>query len=168
MHLRLVNILQEQSNASSAQIYNLAKLGGSESVDRKARLADESDVLQRPSHFDLIQSNRSAQRFYRRKIHRAPLPFLRSRIGIGPANNFSYTDNGFVSDAVIEENLIADMHTAEIVSCREIADTGPASFLFFDQIAPGIGIWFGFHEPVVFHSAFMSSRAKSKDPDAKP
>src|SRR6478735_5665911 len=47
-----------------------------------------------------------------------------------------------VVNAVIKENLIADTHAAEIISRLEIADAGPTSFLFFDQIAPRIGIWF--------------------------
>ena len=89
--------------------------------------------------------------FHWRQIDCAPIALFRGSIGIRDANHFGNADDRFVGNTVIEENLIADTHAAEIISRLEIADAGPTSFLFFDQIAPGIGFRFGFHEPVVFH-----------------
>ena len=89
--------------------------------------------------------------FHWREIDRAPITFFRGAIGISGANHFGNADDRFVGNTVIEEDFIADSHVAEIISRLEIADTGPASLLFFDQIAPRISVRFRFHEPVVLH-----------------
>src|SRR6266568_6277218 len=125
---------------------NFAELGGSESVDRKARLSDQGNVFQHSSRFDLVQGDRAAKRFDWRQIDRTPIAFFRSGIGIGGANDFSYTDNCFVGDAVIKENFIAHMHAAEIISRGEITDTGPTGLALGDEIIPGIGGRFRFYE----------------------
>jgi len=133
------------------EIHNLAKLAGSESVDRKARLADQGNVFQQSSRFDLVQGHRAAKRFERRQIDRTPIAFFRGGIGISGANDLSYTDNRFVGHAVIKENFIARAHATKIISRGEVAHTGPTSFAIGHEIIPGIGVRFRFHQPVVFH-----------------
>ena len=68
----------------------------------------------------LIWSNAtgSAQRFDRGQIDRTPIAFFRGGIGISGADDFSYTDNRFVGDAVIKENFITQAHPAEIRFAR--------------------------------------------------
>ena len=124
------------------ELHNLAKLGDSESVDRKARLAHQGNVFQRSSRFDLVQGDRVAQRFDRRKIDRTPIAFFRGGIGISGADDFGNADDRLFGHAVIKENFITHAHAAEIVSRGEITHTGPTGLLFFDQIAPGIRIRF--------------------------
>ena len=59
------------------------------------------------------------------------------------ANHFGNADDGFVGKRCDRrETSSPDTHAAQIISRLEIADAGPTSFLFFDQIAPRIGIWF--------------------------
>jgi len=124
------------------ELHNLAELGGSESVDGEARLADQGNVFQWSIRFNLVQGYGVAQRFDWRKIDRAPIAFFCRGIGVCGADDFSYTDNRFVGDAVIKENFITHAHAAEIVSRGKITHTGPTGLLFFDQIAPGIRIRF--------------------------
>ena len=52
------------------ELHNLAELGASESVDRKARLADQGNAFQWSPRFNLVQGYRVAQRFDWRKIDR--------------------------------------------------------------------------------------------------
>ena len=121
---------------------NLAELGASERVDRKARLADQGNVFQWSPRFNLVQGYGVAQRFDWRKIDRAPIAFFRRGIGISGADEFGNADDRLFGDAVIKENFITHAHAAEIVSRRKITHTGPTGFLFFDQIAPRIRIRF--------------------------
>ena len=124
------------------ELHNLAELGGSESVDRKARLADQGNVFQWSPRFNLVQGYGVAQRFDWRKIDRAPIAFFCRVIGVRVANDFGNADDRFIADAVIKENFITHAHAAEIVSRGKITHTGPTGLLFFDQIAPGIRIRF--------------------------
>ena len=101
-------------------------------MNRKARLADQGNVFQRSSRFDLVQGDRVAQRFDRRKIDRAPIAFFCRGIGVCGADDFSYTDNRFVGHTVIKENFITHAHAAEIVSRGKTTHTGPTGLLFFD------------------------------------
>src|SRR6266571_5003072 len=96
-----------KDRATLGETHDFAELGGSESVNRKARLSDQGNVFQQSARFDLVQGDRTAKRFDWRQIDRTPIAFFRSGIGIGGANDFSYTDNCFVGDAVIKENFIA-------------------------------------------------------------
>jgi hypothetical protein len=124
------------------ELHNLAELGGSESVDGEARLADQGNVFQWSPRFNLVQGYGVAQRFDWRKIDRAPIAFFCRGIGVRGADDFSYTDDRFIADAVIKENFITHAHAAEIVSRGKITHTGPTGLLFFDQIAPRIRIRF--------------------------
>jgi hypothetical protein len=124
------------------EIYNLAELGASERVDRKARLADQGNIFQWSFRFDLVQGYGVAQRFDRREIDRGPIAFLGGGIWICGADDFSYADHCFLGDAVIKEHFIAHAHAAKVVSRGKITHTGPTALLFFDQIAPGIRIGF--------------------------
>ena len=142
------------------EMNNFAELGGGESVDRKARLAGQGNVLQRSPRFDLVECNGVAQRFDRRQIDRAPIAFFRGGIGISGADDFSYPYNGFVGDAVIKENFIAHAHAAEVVSGGEVTDAGPTGFALGNEIIPGVGVRFRFHEPVVFHCVVIGSKVE--------
>src|SRR6266700_1235139 len=157
---------------------NFAELGGSESVDRKARLADQGNVFQRSSRFDLVQGDRAAKRFDWRQIDRTPIAFFSSGIGIGGANDFGNPDDRFVGDAVIKQNFITHAHAAEIISRGEIAHAGPTGLALGNEIIPGIGGRFRFHEPMVFHflilvipseaegSRYESFKVAHRDPSA--
>jgi len=126
-------------------------------VDRKARLADQRNVFQRSLRFDLVQGDGVAQPFDWRQIDCTPIAFLRGGIGISSANDFGNADDRFIGNAVIKENFIAHMHVAEIVSGGEITDTGPTGLALGNEVIPRIGVRFGFHEPIVFHSILLSS-----------
>jgi hypothetical protein len=154
-----------KDRATLGEMHNLAKLGGSESVNRKARLSDQGNIFQQSARFDLVQGDRATKRFDWRKIDRAPIAFFCGGIGIGGANDFGNADDRFVCDAVIKENLIAHMHAAEIISRSEIAHAGPTGLALGNEIIPGIGRRFRFHEPIVFHLFPLSSRGKSRDLD---
>src|SRR4051794_26344039 len=67
---------------------NFAVVGCRQSMHRKPGLANQRNLFQSWIRFNLLERHRLAQRFDRRKIDRAPIAFLRSRIGIGGPNNF--------------------------------------------------------------------------------
>jgi dTMP kinase len=111
---------------------------------------------------NFAKCNRPAQRPDWGEINCGPIALLRSRISIRSTNYFRGADNRFVLSAVIEKDLIAFMHFAEIVSRSVIAHACPAGPALRDEVRPRIGGRFLFHEPEIFHEANVAQASQPR------
>ena len=102
------------------------------------------------------------QRIFRNQINRAPVTLLRRRIGVGFPLHFRDAHDRLISDAVIEEDVVAAAHGAQVVSRGVVSDPGPTGAAVLFEIAPGVRGRFLFHEPELFHtSASLGGSAHS-------
>ena len=75
---------------------NLLELRARHRLDRQARETQQRHLFQLRVALDLVERHRPRQRFLRRKIHRAPIAFLRGGVRIRFPDDFRDPDDGLV------------------------------------------------------------------------
>ena len=138
--------------ALSSHQDNRTKIGGGHWHNGELRLPHELNPFEARIAFDLAQRHWPAQRFDWRKVDGAPITLGCRRIGVGWTRNLGHADYRFFLTAVIEKNLIAFAHFAEIISRGVVADARPARLALRDKIRPRIRGGLLFHQPEIFHA----------------
>src|SRR4029077_12478380 len=107
---------------------------------------------------DLPKRHWPSQRFVRGKIDRAPIALPRRWVGVSSPHDLGDAHDGFLLSAVVEKNFVAFAHPAQIISRGVIAHPGPARAALGNEIRPRVARWLLFHQPVILHPRYSSTR----------
>src|SRR6266478_1984619 len=114
-----------QGPALFSHTHNGTKLLRSHRHNRKTRLADKRNFLQRRSGLNLLKSNGSSQKFQRGEIDRAPIALGCSWVWISCPSDLGDADHSFFHAAMVKEDFVALSHSAQIISRCVISNARP-------------------------------------------